>query len=590
MYFYKQMKNFINIAKFGAIALVFAGFAACSSDDEVADVNPTFDGEAVKTQFSISIPGALKTRMTAGDAQEDEVFSGMTDIHLYPYPQAITAGTEAVNTAPIALAAIANSGLNETGTNNEFHGKVYTDVSVPIGTTHFLFYGKKTTTADGQLTATFAAKGENAANTSFAQVNYTTRTIADVNAETDGAAVLAALNAVAGKIEEERAAAQTASEPILVTLTDFQALYESNQAGCANSVKALFADMSATLDASSNARMTAIKDVVDAQITALASNTFPRSLNLPDGSVGVLCTSHVFAFSAQNNSGMGTPELNTYVKPAELYYYINTPIHVSNSTHQPEYASQTTWDDVVGLYTNGTKVANTTRGIVLDNKIQYAVAQLISDVKIVLPASGKLKANDGTNETTKVDVPVPTAGYSFNVTGILIGSQGNVDWKFQPATAGSNVVYDKVWNGTSPATTTAPAATNHTLVLETVGVPTPDNAIAAGSNDEVVRVAIELENNGEDFFGHNDELIPSGSRFYLVAELKVSNGSWATGMPKKIFAQDYKTIAHFTIGENSLCNAYNTIPDLRTPKMELGLAVDLIWTPGLVFNEELGAF
>ena len=45
----------------GAMLLTGAvGFTACSSDDlaEGPNPNPTFDGEAVKTQFAINIPAA----------------------------------------------------------------------------------------------------------------------------------------------------------------------------------------------------------------------------------------------------------------------------------------------------------------------------------------------------------------------------------------------------------------------------------------------------------------------------------------------------------------------------------------------------
>ncbi len=573
------MRTNFKFALMSATALLSLGLASCSSNDEEAPVNPTYDGKAVKTQFTISVPGALNTRMTALDAQEDEKFSGMKDIKLYPYPQAVTAGSEAFTNDVITLADLAPAGLNLHGSANEFNSTVYEDVSVPIGTTNFLFYGKKTTTTSGALTATFATKGQTAGATSFAQVKYTDKTVADVNTDTEGAGVLTALNAVAAKIEVERKAAEDASEAILATIADFQTLYESNTAGAAKSISALFEDMSETLGKSSNTRMADIKTVVDDQKTAVDALTFPRNLNLPDGAVGVACTSHTFAFSAKNNSGMGTPELNTYVKPAELYYYVNTPIHVSYTTHKDEYNSQPAWTDVVGLYTNGQKVANTTRGIVLDNKIQYAVAQFVTNVKVNMPTSGKLKANDGTPDATKVEV----TNTAFNITGILVGSQGDVDWKFQPAAVGTNVVYDGVWSGTTPATTTAPTTNNYTLVLETPGISDPTTNPVAGSNDEVVRVAVELENNDEDFFGINDQLIPKGARFYLVAELKVSD-AWTTGKPKKIFQQDYKTIASFVISENSLCNAYNTIPDLRTPKMELGLAVDLKWEEGLKFN------
>ncbi len=578
------MKKFFKFACLSTIVLAgVVSLNSCSSNDEV-DVNPTFDGNSVKTQFAISIPGALKTRMTAGDAQETEAFSGMTDIHLYAYPDAsVTAGTEALTSAPISLAAIEPTGLSEHGNNNQFNAKVYNDVSIPVGTKTFLFYGKKTSTTDGKLTATWAAAGGTAASTRFAQVPISENTVSTVGSADQASTVLGALNAVASKINEQLEAATTADEAIVSTLTVLQTSFESNKAGSATSVKAMLTDLSATLGILTNDRITAIKTVVDAQITALASTTFPRNIYLPDGAVGVKCTSHNFAFSAENNSGLGTPELNTYVKPAELYYYVNTPIHVSNSSHQTEYASQTAWTDVLALYTNGTSVASSTRGIVLDNNIQYAVAQLQSDVQIVFTGgASKLKANDGTPATTTVDVN----NNSFTVTGLLIGNQGDVDWKFQRNTAGTNTVYDPVQTVAGTKATTTASAANYTLLLETKGVPDPSSAIAASTNDEEVRVAVELENDGDDFFGFDDQLIPKGTRFYLVGSLKLSD--LASPERTKVFEQDYKTIANFKIGNLSLTKAYNTIPDLRTPQMELGLAVDLHWTAGLTFTPNLG--
>ena len=48
----------------------------------------------------------------------------------------------------------------------------------------------------------------------------------------------------------------------------------------------------------------------------------------------------------------------------------------------------------------------------------------------------------------------------------------------------------------------------------------------------------------------------------------------------KVFAQAYNTKANVTI--SSLAHAYNCIPDLKNPKLELGLSVNLKWTEGLV--------
>ena len=139
------------------------------------------------------------------------------------------------------------------------------------------------------------------------------------------------------------------------------------------------------------------------------------------------------------------------------------------------------------------------------------------------------------------------------------------------------------------ATTTA-SAPNYTLALET----------AANTS---VYVAVELINDGADFQGA-DGVVPHGCKFYLVAELdptednttvgsKVTNSSY-TG--HKVFKQDFKTFANFTIVAGSsgstgntkgLAAAYNTIPDLRTPQLELGLSVDLTWQPGVQFDLDL---
>ena len=65
-----------------------------------------------------------------------------------------------------------------------------------------------------------------------------------------------------------------------------------------------------------------------------------------------------------------------------------------------------------------------------------------------------------------------------------------------------------------------------------------------------------------------------------------------------MFKQDFNTIANFKIGVGTpdtnndgvsdtpggFANAYTTIPDLRTPQLELGFSVDLTWQEGITFN------
>ncbi len=577
------MKKYLFFGMIGAMALTFN---ACSSDDAVeVGQTPELTGESVKTTFTISIPVADNaTRMTSGAAQESNNFTGMSDIHLYPFAIAspyVVAGTDAIF-APISLADLASTALDQTGSSGDFHGKVYSDVEVPVGTSAFLFYGQKTDGQGGELTATYG----NANTTVAAGIHFDLVPIQsdltydgeNVNSNTDAAAIITALKAVTTAFDTQINQANTANETSVANmLTELKNLFNTNIAGSANSVKQLLTDLSTTL-AGPDTYYDAVKTVVETQISNLSSNTFPNSIGLPDGAIGVKYDStDDWAFDkTANPNGLGNPELDTYVKPAQLWYFLNTPISTDVTEHQTEYSSKSTWNDVVALYTEGNAVTANTRAIVLKNEIQYAVGRLDATVKI---ASGvTLKGRDGVDNSQTsgteagADITAPTGGYSFTVNGILIGGQKNVDWKFEPTGTDEFVIYDNAMTTSGATATTTASDVNYTLALETAA-------------DTGVKVVVELINDGDDFYGYNDQLIPNGSKFYLAATLTPSEGTgYSAGTLDKVFMQDYNTVVNFTIGETSLQNAYNVIPDLRSPKLELGLAVDLRWNSGLSFT------
>jgi hypothetical protein len=74
-----------------------------------------------------------------------------------------------------------------------------------------------------------------------------------------------------------------------------------------------------------------------------------------------------------------------------------------------------------------------------------------------------------------------------------------------------------------------------------------------------------------------DGIVPAGCKFYLIGSMKASDGTAAAEAEKlnKVFQQDFytKVLANIT----NLKHAYNVIPDLRAPKLELGLSVNLEW-------------
>jgi hypothetical protein len=164
----------------------------------------------------------------------------------------------------------------------------------------------------------------------------------------------------------------------------------------------------------------------------------------------------------------------------------------------------------------------------------------------------------------------------FPISAVLVGGQQQVNFDFTANTSAPEyTIYDTVMTSTretSPATMLAPvsptvySAMNHTLVLEN------------GTGD--VMIALELTNTtGVDFYGVGGQLIPKNGKFYVVAKLEAKD---ATETNKHVFKQDYVTTAKLALKD--LKSAYSTIPDLRTPKLELGFSVDLTWQTGHTYT------
>ena len=591
------MKKYFSYALAGAIALTGAvGFAACSTsgEDVVSNINKpdsnpsnTPEQEFVKTQFAISIPTSGKqagTRMHADGAPNNGVFKGIKEIHLYPISTALDANNCVTSTStistPITLANISNDGLDQTGSSGNFHGKVYADVAIPVGTQAFLFYGEITNETGGDLTPSYGTSGT-PENINFSLVPIQSATFSTLN-DTQGNAVLAALNGIIDVLATQEAAAAAVPHTSATHLNALLQSFQSLKAGSANSVRAFVQNVYNKLTNigttySATTYTSVVQDKIDDYFTVggttpnntltwTAANTFPNNIGLPDGAIGLSYTSTptpTFSFASVSGN---QPELNTYVKPASLFYTVNTPIHTSTAAQVSNYASKTSWAQVVALYSQ-TVVSSATRGVVLDKPIQYGVGRLKSQVVL---SSATLNANDADGNDLVVNVP--DGGYP--VTGILIGSQKNVAWNFEPTGATKHTIYDPVQTGGSVKAWTTASAANYTLALQT-------------EKDDPIQVVVELVNEGGDFYGKDNQLIPTGGKFYLAAQLNPTDGATYAAVDvtkNRVFCQDVETIVTFTVGTNSLKNAYNTIPDLRSPEMELGLSVDLDWSPGLTFN------
>lgn len=575
-------------------------FTACSNDEFDGNTNPTYDGESVKTQFAINIPAGKKsTRLGSDIVQADNAtFRGMDNIRLVPFTSTSNlAGTTALQYNPIVLGAI--DALSGTGKY-----KVYSDVDIPVGTKSFLFYGEAKTSisatekTNGAIVPSFE-QGWTIGET-LSTLSFKLKPISNGN-EAAQNALMAILNAVAKVTGTEND--NTAWSASSGDLQNYYQQFISMKAGSANSIKLalqlLYNTMKSDNVADEDGLKEAICDKIDDYFsvsgvaapdyvltylgtTPSEASTYPNSYNLPDGAVQVKWNRGAFEYvtsvdyDGDPTNTMNVASLDKYVYPASLYYSVATTIKTNNTTltNGTIYTNDGTWSEILAQYNNGTEVTTSTQSVALVNPIQYAVASLNLSAKF---ASIEIKDNGANwpNTTTPVGEKVVTIGNeSFPLTGILIGGQNPVGWDFHKIIDEGLDEKEKdktIYDGSIAANTYVKKATNldtpmaYSLALETAGKE---------GGGEQVRFAIEMTNNSSEAFTGADGIVPVGGKFYLVGTLE----SNTTNI--KVFEQDHKTVAKVTI--NSLKSAYNCIPDLRSPKLELGLSVDLTWEEGLV--------
>ena len=308
--------------------------------------------------------------------------------------------------------------------------------------------------------------------------------------------------------------------------------------------------------------------------------------------------------------GAGGFTVESYFYPAELLYFGNSPIRVSEQEHKPN-----TYPNGVGNWDTDTEwtadwvknshVTSKTQSVAMKNDINYGSALMKTTISY---GATTLKDNNhaiqvykdpSLSPTDEPDNEITVTGTTFKLLGVVISGQSKqVGWDFLPKSGtAQGYVYDYHVTGSSVIPATGSSVPNYTLVFDNYNATAAANSAA----QDKVYVALELQNNsGSDFFGEHG-VIRNGGTFYLIGELDPTGKAapaWpvyhplppynADGTSKKIarvFMQDYMTSANFVIGENSLKHAYLTVPDLRYSSLTLGLSVDIRWSTGIDFGD-----
>lgn len=338
-----------------------------------------------------------------------------------------------------------------------------------------------------------------------------------------------------------------------------------------------------------------------------------------------------------------------YLYPAELWYYVNSPIRTNDSdvttADFPNGVSQwnatASWGAVpakqIKAWLPNGAVASATKAVAVTNNVNYGVALLQSEVSIGSGVSELLDNRDAmTDEDSDRHIKLTDAHIALK--GILVGGVNpRMNWQFtryytqsgQPGTSAGlgfdegdlslfdGVIYDHS-TGDTPPEISKTAVTNYTLVFDNYNSNAPGTGQTVADMQNDVYVSLEFINNGDAFWGR-DNLIPNGGVFYLVGKLPKPNTDQINGLATKwpsdhqipplygidgedvpdnhfageskkvarVFIQDFVTTAKFTLGENSLKHAYYSVPDLRASQMSLGLSVDLQWISGLSYAIDL---
>ena len=541
--------------------LLGMSFASCTTEDEMAyDVE---EPKALHVDLLVSIGDrAMKPRRAPSIARKAATYQGMELLVAIPFRTNNT--PVAASNEPLIDIVGATEDNNTTYVEND-HSNYYVDrCHLMTGTNRMLVYGKsKPASTDpainGKLSdlPTIRTKTEN--------ITFSLSSIRETTEAHDDAKALANYMTAIANTEGW----STTTDPTLKSYyLDF---IRSNgdggglMSGAAANIRAFVAALKEILKDNTDAVSTAIKNNIDA--TDISSNTYPRSIGLPDGAAVIRWMGTKFEVRTTTTTLDNINSINRYTYPAELVFFTDSPIRTSavavpKSTYT-SMSDSTPWATFLNMYYNGSTAVNTnTKAVAVENPLQYGVANL----QVTLT---------GTSATLRdaKDMVVANADLStLPLKGIIIGGQHTVGHNMKPRGEQTDVDGRFIYETTITGESAIKNKTN-TLVLQSY-------------DDEKVPVILELENKTEQAFTGKDGIVYPNTRFYLIGLIDPADKkNESIDYTKRVFTQDYTTTMSMSIA--SLANAYTSMPDLLAPRLEVGVQVVTKWIQATTTNVEL---
>lgn len=517
------------------------------------------EGVGAGTQYNaISLALSLKntgdvpevqTKMTAAITQDGNGFRGIEQVYMVPF-QTESAGAVAAGNARLGErnVLLQNPGIGRTGlvANNNSH--LYNIVSIPRSTNRVLAYGKSVDQGavstvqgkhvNGVLNATGLDNPSVPGDISFSlEAVLGTEEASALEQTADN--LISALNGVVESMQS------SGDADILAFLDAFA--HENQIFACSyptlyrleQNILGELSQYSGTNPDAINALMTRLSALQAARNAA--GSDFPAAYGVPEGCVGMWWNGHRYV-KIINGVNIALVPTSQYCYPPSMWYYANSPIKTSaDDAVEEQYKPQNaTWGNILSYYTEGTSVTSSTRSVAMVDQMQYGVG--LVEFRLVAPTG---------NATAAAGCPL---------TGIIIGDQRDVDFSFAPSSSASRFVYDNTVSGVTLGSTSQ--------YVQVMVLPTSDT--------QTVHFALEFQNSTSSSFQCQQGTVQPGCKFYLAGELRPGDGQKPAGAPiTSVFTSDYKTTVYARVSD--LTHAYNTVPDLRNPQLELGVVAEMDW-------------
>ena len=539
--------------------LVGMMIVSCSSADDIADdANSQQAAQQVDLLVSVGSNSSQSNKQSASALRRAATFQEMEGLVAIPFH------TDGAAVAPTDHPYLDMVRTTEDDSRVEGHNNYYVDHCYLMpGTDRMLVYGKSKPSPSADQTVNGVLSALPTVRTKLEDIRFSLSSIRHTTeVHTDAQALATYMTSIANSTGWST----TEDVTLKSYYTDFIHVTAEGggmMSGAAAHIKAFVAALRAQLESRDDAVSTAIKNNIDNN-TSIASNTYPRSIGLPDGAAAIRWTGEDFKVITTTTPLDNINGITRYTYPAALVFFTDSPIRTSmtdvpKSTYQGASTSMA-WSDFLDEHYNNSQTVNTsTKAVAVVNPLQFGVANLRLTLTGMIANIKDAKNNAVTNASMS----------TLPLTGVIIGGQHTVGYNMKPQGEQTDVDGRFIYE-TNITTETAGKSIN-TLVLQSY-------------DNEKVPILLEFQNNTAYPFTGKDGIVYPATRFYLIGMIDPA-GKGTGAYAGRVFTQDYTTTMSMVV--SSLANAYTCMPDLLAPRLEVGVQVVTKWIQSTTTNVEL---